>query len=151
MNKRLQQFLSAENITQSQFADSIGVAKASVSHILAGRNKPGFEFIEGIATRYPDLSLDWLILGKGKMFKSQTQQQLQSPQGVENEEFPAFSLFSSENENLAAGADGPIMAQTPLQDAPEPTQGAVKATSGNAAHICRIVVFYDDGTYRELQ
>ena len=49
MNTRLQQFLSAENISQSQFADTIGVARASVSHILAGRNKPGFDFLVGMS------------------------------------------------------------------------------------------------------
>ena len=34
MNTRLQQFLSAENITQSQFADNIGVA-ISTAELLA--------------------------------------------------------------------------------------------------------------------
>ena len=48
MNKRLQQFLSAEGITQSEFADKLGVARASVSHILAGRNKPGFDFLQSL-------------------------------------------------------------------------------------------------------
>ena len=70
MNKRLQQFISAENISQSQFAEKIGVAKASVSHILAGRNKPGFEFIEGISQAFPDLNIEWLISGRGRMYKS---------------------------------------------------------------------------------
>ena len=64
MNKRLQQFLNAENISQSQFADTVGVAKASVSHILAGRNKPGFEFIESVARHFPRLNLEWLICDK---------------------------------------------------------------------------------------
>ena len=45
MNTRLEQFLAAENISQSQFADTIDVARASVSHILAGRNKPGWDFL----------------------------------------------------------------------------------------------------------
>ena len=49
MNNRLQRFLDAENITQSQLAERLGVAKASISHILAGRNKPGFDFIQSMA------------------------------------------------------------------------------------------------------
>ena len=73
MNRRLQQFLDAENITQSQLADSLGVARAGISHILAGRNKPGFDFIESLATKFPTLSLEWLITGKGRMYKSETQ------------------------------------------------------------------------------
>lgn len=71
MNNRLQQFLSAENISQSQFADSIGVARASISHILSGRNKPGFDFIESMARRYPSLNLEWLITGKGRMYNAE--------------------------------------------------------------------------------
>ena len=51
MNSRLQQFLDAENINQAQFADSIGVARASVSHILAGRNRPGYDFIANMLKR----------------------------------------------------------------------------------------------------
>ena len=70
MDKRLQQFLDAENITQSQLADTLGVTRASISHILAGRNRPGFDFFESMAAHYPSLSLEWLITGKGRMYKS---------------------------------------------------------------------------------
>ncbi|MBO8467494.1 MAG: helix-turn-helix transcriptional regulator, partial [Bacteroidetes bacterium] len=46
MNRRLQQFLNAENITQARFATMIHVTPASISHILDGRNRPGFDFIQ---------------------------------------------------------------------------------------------------------
>ena len=68
MNKRLEQFLAAENISQAEFADKIGVARASVSHVLAGRNKPGYDFIESMARHYPALNIDWIITGRGKMY-----------------------------------------------------------------------------------
>lgn len=70
MNRRLQEFILAENISQSQFADSIGVARASISHILSGRNKPGFDFIVSMSKRYPNLNLEWLINGEGDMYKT---------------------------------------------------------------------------------
>lgn len=69
MNRRLLQFLQAENITQSQFADVLGVARGSISHILSGRNKPGYDFMESLLLHYPQLNLDWLLTGKGKMYK----------------------------------------------------------------------------------
>jgi transcriptional regulator with XRE-family HTH domain len=69
MDKRLQQFLNAENITQAQLADTLGVARAGISHILSGRNKPGFDFLEGIALHFPQVSMDWLLTGKGRMYK----------------------------------------------------------------------------------
>ena len=71
MNERLLKFLEAENISQAQFADSIGVARASISHIVSGRNKPGFDFIERTAKRFPELNIEWLITGKGRMYNSQ--------------------------------------------------------------------------------
>ena len=70
MNTRLEQFLSAENLSQSQFADTIKVARASVSHILAGRNKPGWDFLTSMMKHYPNLNLEWLMTGSGKMYKS---------------------------------------------------------------------------------
>ena len=69
MDKRLQQFLDAENITQAQLADTLGVARAGISHILSGRNKPGFDFLEAMAVHYPRISMDWLLTGKGRMYK----------------------------------------------------------------------------------
>ena len=75
MNERLLRFLEAENISQAQFADSIGVARASISHIVSGRNKPGFDFIERTARRYPALNIEWLITGKGKMYSAQEEEE----------------------------------------------------------------------------
>ena len=69
MDKRLQQFLDAENISQAQLADTLGVARAGISHILSGRNKPGFDFLEAMAVHYPQISMDWLLTGKGRMYK----------------------------------------------------------------------------------
>jgi DNA-binding XRE family transcriptional regulator len=69
MDKRLQQFLDAENISQTQLADTLGVTRAGISHILSGRNKPGFDFLEAMALHYPQISMDWLLTGKGRMYK----------------------------------------------------------------------------------
>lgn len=136
MEKRLQQFLSAENISQSQFADSIGVAKASVSHILAGRNKPGFDFIENMARRYPDLSLEWLISGKGKMYKSLASFKDPAVPAAEPETPSSDSLFPVDE---------------PVEDMPESFMPAEPQPQPQPkARISKILVFYDDGTYKEL-
>ena len=64
MKDRLRQFLAAENISQAQFADTINVVRASVSHILAGRNNPSFDFIKALMLNYPRLNVEWLMFGK---------------------------------------------------------------------------------------
>jgi transcriptional regulator with XRE-family HTH domain len=71
MNRRLLQFLQAENITQTQLADTLSVARGSVSNILSGRNKPGYDFLESLILHYPQLNLEWLVSGKGKMYHDQ--------------------------------------------------------------------------------
>lgn len=140
MNKRLQQFLSAENISQAQFADTIGVARASVSHILAGRNKPGFDFIERMSRRYPALNLEWLITGKGKMYKGD------APEGI-----PVLDLWQDEPD-VAADPPAAVQPESETAEKTESTtlskrqQPIVKQRS-----ITKITVFYDDGTYQELK
>ena len=69
MNERILKFLQIEGINAKQFASEIGVLNSSVSHVLSGRNKPSFDFIQKILNRYNHLSADWLILGKGPMLK----------------------------------------------------------------------------------
>lgn len=69
MNRRLLQFLQAANLTQTQFADTLSVARGSVSNILSGRNKPGYDFMESLMLHFPALNLEWLLTGRGKMYK----------------------------------------------------------------------------------
>lgn len=68
MKDRLLQFLQVEKLTPAQFANTLGVQRSGISHILAGRNRPGFDFIEKMLLAYPGLNARWLITGKGKMY-----------------------------------------------------------------------------------
>lgn len=86
MNRRLLQFLQAENITQTQLADTLSVARGSVSHILAGRNKPGYDFLESLLLHYPSLNLAWLLTGKGRMYREAGSED--APEVIQQELFP---------------------------------------------------------------
>ena len=76
MNRRLQQFLELEQLKPAQFADIMGIQRANVSHILSGRNKPSFEFIQKFLLKFPSVSPDWFILGKGKPSPAAQQRRL---------------------------------------------------------------------------
>lgn len=69
MKDRLGRFLRSEGLTSLKFAELMEVQPSSISHILSGRNKPSFDFIEKMLARFPGLNPDWLILGKGEMFR----------------------------------------------------------------------------------
>lgn len=158
MNSRLEQFLAAENISQSQFADTINVARASVSHILAGRNKPGWDFLNSMMEHYPNLNIEWLMNGKGKMYKTMM---VEKPQVAPTPEAnPAPDLFSQpvvqempvqtpRESNIArtsAGRETNIEA-TKSQDSPA---GPIQVID-NQRKISKIVVFYDDNTFIEIK
>ena len=67
MQERLNQIIEKKGLTATKFAAMIGVNASTISHILAGMNKPGFDIINNIAKTFPDLNLTWLITGNGSM------------------------------------------------------------------------------------
>lgn len=162
MNTRLQQFITAENLSQSQFADTIGVARASVSHILAGRNKPGFDFIESMSRHYPSLNLEWLITGKGKMYKGAVQNTPQEPLSLA----PTDDLFAAAQEDAEMKGsdfsqdsifkpDSPSVWQnTPAAQPADPAGsilGALSQNKGVSRSVSKIIIFYDDNSFQELK
>ena len=176
MNSRLLQFLNAENITQAQFASSIGVARASISHIISGRNKPSYELISAMMKRYPQLNPEWLILGKGRMYNDANRPSQQAPDSIGDD-----LLFPTDYDSPASAVVQPEVQMKPVpsrmnskifQDGSqleskatpetkhEPEQkplsqhhdisatSVVKQTSER--RISKIIVFFDDGTFQEM-
>jgi transcriptional regulator with XRE-family HTH domain len=70
MVERIRTLLETRQLTPTQFADAIGVARPIVSHILSGRNKPSLEVVQRILAAMPDLSMPWLLNGTGSMLAS---------------------------------------------------------------------------------
>ncbi len=71
MKERILQFLHSENKTSSQLAEEIAVQPSSISHIISGRNKPSLDFVLKMLNTYGDLESDWLLFGRGEMYKNQ--------------------------------------------------------------------------------
>ena len=169
MNTRLKQFIAAENITQAQVADTINVVRASVSHILAGRNKPSYEFISGLMRHYPDLNMEWLMFGKGKMYKEMKQGQPHAGNSGLFDEFPAEMPDSSDSDDMSpdsteqevSDSNSPsveqnIPVQQPAQKVPGVSLNDIKTLIDTAQRpvnqrkLIKITAFFDDGTFQEL-
>ena len=71
MYKRLENWMKLKGLKPSKLADNIKVNRATISHILSGRNKPSIDFIQKLLLSYPDLDANWLITGIGYMNKNQ--------------------------------------------------------------------------------
>lgn len=65
---RIKIFLDTLGIPNSQFADTCGIPRPSLSQLLNGRNKKvSDEVIGKIHEAYPNLSVLWLMFGEGDM------------------------------------------------------------------------------------
>lgn len=61
---RIKRIISDNNLTNSSFADKIGVPRSSISHILSGRNNPSLDLIIKITQSFSEISADFLLSGK---------------------------------------------------------------------------------------
>jgi transcriptional regulator with XRE-family HTH domain len=91
MVDRIKILIEKQNLTAAQFAEEIGVQRSAVSHLLSGRNKPSLDFMLKIKNRFPEVKLDWLLLGNGKMTET-LQAELPKKENIQEE------LFSKETE-----------------------------------------------------
>lgn len=70
MKTRIEKLIDKEQLTPSKLADLIGVQRSSISHILSGRNNPSLDFVQKILLQFKNLNSDWLLFGKGEMYKT---------------------------------------------------------------------------------
>ncbi len=126
MISRLQQLLQAEGINKSEFAEKTGIAPATVTHLLSGRNNPSYEIICAISRNFPKISLDWLINGTGKMYR-------ESP--ISSENVSSVGLFDTQTESIAI--DSPTQTTELKRVVPE-------------KRISKILIFYSDGTFQDI-
>ena len=45
MHIRIKKWIENQGLKSSSFADKIGVNRATISHVLSGRNKPSIDFL----------------------------------------------------------------------------------------------------------
>ncbi len=114
---RIKLFLDSTGIQNSQFADTCGIPRPSLSQLLNGRNKKvSDEVIGKIHDAYPNLSVLWLLFGEGDMLNSgnietsERQNEDLSPiSPFENTDFEDVEIkesdFSSVNPPLACSGD----------------------------------------------
>lgn len=106
MNNRVKTILEEYNLSASKFADIVGVQASGISHILSGRNKPGYDFIRKVLIAFPEVSSDWLILGNGNMKREiTTETHKQSAEGNPSSELnmsiaEEATLFNSQLNSL---------------------------------------------------
>jgi hypothetical protein len=64
---RLFEYLRHHNLTPYNFERACGIANGYLKKQLKGKGTIGSEILEKITHKYRDVSLTWLVTGKGKM------------------------------------------------------------------------------------
>ncbi len=69
-SKRLKQIMDYYGLSSAAFAETIGVNRSSISHLLSGRNKPSLDFVIKVVESFEEVELYWLLNGKGEFPKA---------------------------------------------------------------------------------
>lgn len=97
MKERILQLALALGISPRAFGISIGMSKSWTSTM--SNNGIGSNVMAKILTTYPNVNPDWLILGKGEIFRLEAID-CSDPQGVERYYRELYAVVCKDNESL---------------------------------------------------
>lgn len=153
---RIELLMKCHDLSASQFADKTGVQRASISHILSGRNKPSLDVMLKIYEAFPGLDIKWLMTGVGE----EPLVAADSVNGdglfgaVENSSYDAASsvlnVFAQEPavKKLRQQQDKPR--QLDVVEKRKPSQQRQLQQQSVVRKIKEVRIFYTDGTYETL-
>ena len=149
MKDRIAEFLRQQEMTPSKLAELLNVQPSSISHLLSGRNKPGFDFIVKFLQRFPTVNPDWLLLGKGKIFRETVHpSKLEEPNLFSSTQNPSKAIMlppsiektdETNNKELFSTPEIKSNTQNPLQKTSESNQ--------QDQQIEQMIICYEDHTF----
>ena len=134
---RIQQIIKSRGISNSEMADSIGLPRPILSHILSGRNKPSLAVIQKITETYSDIDVKWLLVGKESQPFITQEKEIQ----VENVELKQKLQTEDATNTVAPESIEPIQKN-------EPNTIINPAISSNSNEVTQIVHYFANGTFK---
>lgn len=138
MREKLLTILKTEGLKSSQMAERLEINPAAISHILSGRNKPGFDLLQKILRKFPNINPDWLLLDSPQMYRE-----------------PKAPIDPKMKNGLFADVPISRIADHSSSESPA-VQSAVSSSQPSSltqrsGQIARIVIFYTDHTCEEFR
>lgn len=167
--KRIKELIDYKGISNKDFADSIGVAPAIISHVLSGRNNPSLNLIQQITNVYTNVNLDYILNGKGDLIEDEGLKPSFKQQDEANKDInpepsqlpPGARLVSEPNGAPIPQKIKPVEDTAPLKEKQvldkskasqdELTNVYTNVNQGESKEIERIIVFYKDRSFREYR
>lgn len=170
---RLKTYLNSMNISNSQFADTCGIPRPTLSQLLNGRNKKiSDEIISKIHDTYPSLSVLWLLFGEGQMMIHENTPFSEGSNEENPEIFNSYGSGTKAVTNSAASQNSvhisePNRKSDPITDvfgaenisqldkfdlsALTNEKGELESPSESGKRITNIVVFYSDNSFQSFR
>ena len=70
LSNRIKEFIDFTQMSVRKFAAECGLKQPTLDKHIRGTADPNVVTLIGIAKRFPELSLEWLLLGEGQMMKA---------------------------------------------------------------------------------
>ncbi|MCQ2127568.1 MAG: helix-turn-helix domain-containing protein [Bacteroidaceae bacterium] len=172
MKERLIQLMQMLGMNPTQFATAIGIQRATLQHILSGRNETSLKIVMQICKTFPQVNIEWLVFGKGPATNSSLPQNEGQRSLIDpNDETLIFSMeemgaLKNQNLNEVANpvqqttAQAAAQQQTAFQSATQQTTSCVSPATVSTVqsmgreekrpNIKEVFIFLDDGTYEKL-
>ena len=71
INERILAVRKAKSLSQADFSIATGIPRSTISEVENKKTKPSTDIIVGIANIFPDININWVLTGKGEMYKTE--------------------------------------------------------------------------------
>ena len=147
MVNRIFAFIESQQLTPTEFADKIGVSRASISSIKTGRTQPTLSLVEKIKQHFSDVDVNWLIFGEGE-----------APSKIESNTEDDLLFDKSDNvkndtlaPSVANDYQAVYIASSPKTEENELEQSNITPPTINLnKSIKKVILLYDDGSFEEF-
>ena len=138
--------MESQQMNAGTFAKFVNISSSSLSNVFNGRTNPTLSMVKSIHEKFPEISYDWLLEGKGEMYANGLPQPTSSEQ-VAIPEKEAKTIRDERSETKAKPTIGKAKPQElglafDFQDEKKPDK--------TSSLITEIRVFFDDHHYESF-
>lgn len=134
LTERIRQLMEQLGMNKKTFSEKIGENPSKISHIFMGRNNPSLDMLQKILRAFPDVSTDWLIMGRGESLLNNERQKIDDHElsGLENKNDKQEQKQEDNDENSVNAKEN-----------------KASIAAANNLRIKKIIILYEDGSFEE--
>ncbi|MFI3285679.1 MAG: helix-turn-helix transcriptional regulator [Rikenellaceae bacterium] len=166
MKDKIVHLMKSEGLTSSRLAEILEIQPSGISHIVSGRNKPGFDLLQKILKRFPQINPDWLLLDSPNIYRDEVAVESSDGELHQGEDFLPIDLFDmasathgnqnrnfsdrqrSENGDKLSANQGAKRGLNFQQNSPQNAVQNTRQFQGSSPSVERIIILYSDNTFR---